>query len=52
MAEKRAEEIERELGPSSLDEVIPPTGNAGLATGNHSHSFDEVYVSTFVIDGF
>lgn len=34
IAEKRAAEIERELGPSSLDEEIPPTGNAGLATGN------------------
>lgn len=33
MSEKRAGEIERELGPSSLDEEIPPTGNAGLATG-------------------
>ncbi len=34
MSEKRVEEIEHELGPSSLDEEIPPTGNAGLATGN------------------
>ena len=34
MSEHRAAEIERELGPSSLDEEIPPTGNAGLATGN------------------
>ena len=34
MSEQRATEIERELGPSSLDEEIPPTGNAGLATGN------------------
>lgn len=34
ISEKRALEIERELGPSSLDEKIPPTGNAGLATGN------------------
>jgi putative DNA methylase len=34
ISEQRAAEIERELGPSSLDEVIPPTGNAGLATGN------------------
>jgi len=34
MSEQRAAEIERELGPSSLDEEIPPTGNAGLATGN------------------
>ncbi len=34
LAERRAVEIERELGPSSLDEEIPPTGNAGLATGN------------------
>lgn len=34
ISEQRAAEIERELGPSSLDEDIPPTGNAGLATGN------------------
>ena len=34
ISENRAAEIERELGPSSLDEEIPPTGNAGLATGN------------------
>jgi putative DNA methylase len=34
LAERRAMEIERDLGPSSLDEEIPPTGNAGLATGN------------------
>ena len=33
-AEKRALAIERELGSSSLDEEIQPTGNAGLATGN------------------
>lgn len=33
-SEGRAIEIERELGSSSLDEEIPPTGNAGLATGN------------------
>lgn len=33
-SERLALEIERELGPSSLDEDIPPTGNAGLATGN------------------
>jgi putative DNA methylase len=33
-SEQRAAEIEHELGPSSLDEEIPPTGNAGLATGN------------------
>jgi putative DNA methylase len=33
-AELRAQELEHELGNSSLDEVIPPTGNAGLATGN------------------
>jgi putative DNA methylase len=32
-AEDRAQQLERELGNSSLDEVIPPTGNAGLATG-------------------
>jgi putative DNA methylase len=30
---QRADVIEHELGPSSLDEEIPPTGNAGLATG-------------------
>jgi putative DNA methylase len=30
----RADSLERELGPNSLDQVIPPTGNAGLATGN------------------
>jgi putative DNA methylase len=34
ISEQRAAEIERELRPSSLDEEIPPTGNAGLATGN------------------
>jgi putative DNA methylase len=34
ISEQRAMQIERELGPSSLDEEIPPTGNAGLATGN------------------
>jgi putative DNA methylase len=34
VADQRAAEIERELGLSSLDEEIPPTGNAGLATGN------------------
>lgn len=33
ISEQRAVEIEHELGPSSLDEEIPPTGNAGLATG-------------------
>ncbi|RLB91915.1 MAG: hypothetical protein DRH50_10435, partial [Deltaproteobacteria bacterium] len=33
IAEQRATEIEGELGLSSLDEEIPPTGNAGLATG-------------------
>ncbi|MDI6795717.1 MAG: DUF1156 domain-containing protein [Desulfatibacillaceae bacterium] len=32
-AEKLAAKIEKELGPSSLDETILPTGNAGLATG-------------------
>ncbi|MBI5446669.1 MAG: DUF1156 domain-containing protein [Deltaproteobacteria bacterium] len=32
-ADARAAALERELGPNSLDEVIPPTGNAGLATG-------------------
>lgn len=33
-AEERAAKLEKELGNSSLDELIPPTGNAGLATGN------------------
>ena len=33
-AEVRAHQIEQELGNSSLDELVPPTGNAGLATGN------------------
>jgi putative DNA methylase len=33
-SEKCAMELERELGANSLDEEIPPTGNAGLATGN------------------
>ena len=33
ISEYRAAEAERELGPSSLDQEIPPTGNAGLATG-------------------
>lgn len=32
-ADKRAAKLEQELGPSSLGETIPPTGNAGLATG-------------------
>jgi putative DNA methylase len=34
MSGQRAADIERELGPSSLDEEIPPTGNTVLATGN------------------
>jgi len=34
IAEERSRVIENELGNSSLDELIPPTGNAGLATGN------------------
>jgi putative DNA methylase len=34
IAEERARKLEQELGNSSLDETIPPTGNAGLATGN------------------
>jgi putative DNA methylase len=34
LAETRADVLERELGNSSLNEEIPPTGNAGLATGN------------------
>lgn len=33
-AEKRADKLEKEIGDSCLDEIIPPTGNAGLATGN------------------
>jgi putative DNA methylase len=33
IAQERADALEQELGPSSLDEEIPPTGNAGLATG-------------------
>jgi putative DNA methylase len=33
-AEQRGVDVEAELGNSSLDEQIPPTGNAGLATGN------------------
>jgi len=33
-SEKRAAVIEQELGSSSLDQEIPPTGNAGLDTGN------------------
>jgi putative DNA methylase len=33
IAEERARKLEQELGNSSLDEIIPPTGNAGLATG-------------------
>ncbi len=32
-SDRRAREIELELGSSSLDAEIPPTGNAGLATG-------------------
>jgi putative DNA methylase len=32
-AEERATLLEAELGGTSLDEEIPPTGNAGLATG-------------------
>jgi putative DNA methylase len=34
VAERRAAELEKELGNNSLDELIQPTGNAGLATGN------------------
>jgi putative DNA methylase len=34
IAEERSRVIENELGNSSLDELIPPTGNAGLDTGN------------------
>ena len=34
IAEERARILEEELGNSSLDETIQPTGNAGLATGN------------------
>ena len=32
-AGERAVELERELGVVTMDAVIPPTGNAGLATG-------------------
>ena len=32
-AEERAMALERELGVATMDAVIPPTGNAGLATG-------------------
>src|SRR5262249_32772877 len=32
-AEDRARKLEIELGVTPLDAVIPPTGNAGLATG-------------------
>jgi putative DNA methylase len=34
IADDRARKLEQELGNSSLDEKVPPTGNAGLATGN------------------
>ncbi len=34
VAEQRASILEKELGNSSLDQEIPPTGNAGLDTGN------------------
>src|SRR3989304_7587576 len=34
IAEERSRVLENELGNSGLDELIPPTGNAGLATGN------------------
>jgi len=33
IAAERADILERQLGNSSLDQIIPPTGNAGLATG-------------------
>lgn len=33
VAEERAKVLEVELGSTSFDETIPPTGNAGLATG-------------------
>jgi putative DNA methylase len=33
VAEERAKVLEVNLGSTSLDETIPPTGNAGLATG-------------------
>ena len=33
ISEERAKMLEQELGVRTLDEVIPPTGNAGLATG-------------------
>lgn len=34
IADERSRVLENELGNSSLDELIPPTGNAGLDTGN------------------
>jgi putative DNA methylase len=34
ISERRAAELEEELGDSRLNEEILPTGNAGLATGN------------------
>lgn len=34
IAEDLATELETKIGDSSLNEIIPPTGNAGLATGN------------------
>lgn len=33
IAEQRAAEFEKDIAYSSLNEMIPPTGNAGLATG-------------------
>lgn len=33
VAEERARALERDLGVITMDAVIPPTGNAGLATG-------------------
>lgn len=47
ISEKRARLLEEELGNGSLDEVIPPTGNAGLATGNSYlygiHTFRQMF---------
>jgi len=48
-AETRAKVLEAELGVTTLDEVIPPTGNAGLASGKSYlygiQTFREVYTS-------
>jgi putative DNA methylase len=47
IAGERARLLEEELGDSSLDEQIQPTGNAGLATGNSYlygiHTFRQMF---------